>query len=481
MVDVVGQMFIDWRRLIATGPTVDARTRLFGSIAHDVAGYVARGFDKKTAVDELHDIAVVNGLVAARGEDEIQDTIAEAFLHVEVVPSRVDVPEKNNGRTHHQRQQKLPEYATPYPFPKPDTIRRRGWLHAGHYVRDAVTATVAPGGFGKTTLSLFEALTMAGQGLHVWYLSGEDPIEEIDRRVAAHCLEHAVDTSKLAGKFFVDDKVSFPLSLTSAVRGAMVVFDEPALTALSNAIARDKIDVLIIDPFISFHSVTENDNAAMDQVIKRLGRICQERNCNIEISHHVRKQAAGQTELTVDDTRGGGSIVNAVRSCRIINRMTAEQAEQARVNRDERSSYIRIDRGKRNMAPPENAVWMHIVSVLLPNGDPVGDNVQAIRQWEFPNLFSEVTTVDRDHFQKLANTGNYAADSRSEKWLGHELARRFNRDVTVKGDVIWICQILKRWQTEGLFAKAKKYDATTRKSRLFFVAAGSADEAENDL
>jgi AAA domain-containing protein/bifunctional DNA primase/polymerase-like protein len=365
----------------------------------------------------------------------------------------------------------IPDHATVYAFPSPDTIPRREWLSRGHYVRGAVTATVAPGGFGKTTLTLFEALMMAAQGLRVWYLSGEDPRVEIDRRVAAHCLHHEVDTATIAGNFFVDDKESFPFSVTRAAKPT-IAFDDKALESLASAIHRDKIDVLMIDPFIAFHGVGENDNTAMDQVVKRLGRICAEQNCNIEISHHVRKQAPGQVELTVEDTRGGGSIVNAVRSCRVINRMTSEQADQARVERDKRSSYIRIDKGKRNMAPPETATWMRIVSVPLPNLD----NVQAIEDWDFPKLFGEVSTEDRDHFQKLAETGLYAADSRSDKWLGHELASHYRRDVKKQGDVVWINKILSTWVHANLFTKIKKYDPDSRKTRTFFAAVGTPDD-----
>src|SRR5262249_51782912 len=45
-------------------------------------------------------------------------------------------------------------------------IPRRQWLHAGHYVRGQIVMTVAPGGYGKTSLVICNAIEMVtGHGL----------------------------------------------------------------------------------------------------------------------------------------------------------------------------------------------------------------------------------------------------------------------------------------------------------------------------
>jgi AAA domain len=69
--------------------------------------------------------------------------------------------------------------AAPYVWREPRTIPPRQWLHAGHYIRGFVSATVAPGGLGKTSLQLVEAIGMAAgrdlldgearQPLNVWF------------------------------------------------------------------------------------------------------------------------------------------------------------------------------------------------------------------------------------------------------------------------------------------------------------------------
>src|SRR6516165_4980645 len=118
-----------------------------------------------------------------------------------------------------------------------------------------------------------------------------------------------------------------PICLATEQRGVVTV-GGGVITAINEALEINDIDVLVLDPFISIHKVSENNNALIDQVVKSLGRIASQNDCAIEIVHHVRKPGFGQQEITADDTRGGGAIVNAVRSCQLLNRMSSKEAEQ---------------------------------------------------------------------------------------------------------------------------------------------------------
>jgi hypothetical protein len=365
----------------------------------------------------------------------------------------------------------LPLSATLYLAPDPAKIPKRAWLHGGHYIRDVCTATVAPGGFGKTTLSLFEALTMVKDGLRVWYISGEDPKVEIDRRIAAHCQHHDFHLGECKGQLFVDDKTSFPFFIAKSPRAASVVFDDPSLAGFEAAIAADKIDVVMLDPFVSFHAVPENDNGAIDAVCKRLGLVAFRAHCCIEISHHVRKQAPGQTHITVDDTRGGGAIVNAVRSSRVINRMTSAEAERAKIMLDQRSSYIRLDRGKRNMAPPDAANWFRILGVLLPNGD----NVQSIEEWEFPKG-RRIELEDTDWVKGIVREKQYRTNSKSPDWLGIPIGERFELDLDERGDIMFVNRAIGAWIKSGVLVKIIDSDASRRKREFYAVGGEQVDE-----
>src|SRR2546426_8004069 len=50
--------------------------------------------------------------------------------------------------------------ATPFRWPDPATIPRRQFLLGRHYIRKTISATIAAGGRGKTTLGILEAISM---------------------------------------------------------------------------------------------------------------------------------------------------------------------------------------------------------------------------------------------------------------------------------------------------------------------------------
>ena len=322
---------------------------------------------------------------------------------------------------------------------------------------------------------LYELITMSLQGLRVWYLSGEDPRVEIDRRIAAHCQHHDVDRERVAQFLYVDDKVSFPLFIGKSPRTASVLFDLGWIDRFEQEIRTKQIDVVALDPFISFHAVPEGDNGAIDQIVKRLALISQNLACCIELSHHVRKPMQGsQADLTIDDTRGGSAIVNAVRSCRVINRMNSNEAALAKVPEDKRSHYIRIDKGKRNMAPAEKATWWRIVSEYLPNGD----NLQAIERWDFPSAFAGMTEQEVFWVQKfLKEAGPKRANSQSEDWLGHDIGRHLGRDDTHEtSGAKWANKILGDWVRNKVIKKVPLRDRITRKHAPFYVHPGFEEE-----
>jgi hypothetical protein len=453
--------FASWRRVLASCPPA-ARLTVFENAAHDVAQYIIKGLDKVIASDELYEIATAHN-VAEGDADVVQGVIVRAFYDIEAELERVPPDDlerrkgKGNGHDHGQR-------ARPYLLPDPATIPPRQWLHGRHYMRCVVTATVAPGGFGKTSLSLFEALEMIKAGLRVWYISAEDDRDELDRRIAAYVKRHTITPMEMASNFFVDDKISFPIKLAKMGKNG-AAFDEHKLAEFEAAIAIDRIDVVILDPLISFHYLPENDTSSMDLLVKRLGEVCVRRQCCIELSHHVRKPTMGQAEITVYDARGAGAIVNAVRSCRVLNQMNMVEAQQAEIEVEQRSFYIRVDPGKRNMAPPEKARWRKLVSVEIANGD----NVQAIERYEYPKIFSKLSTLDVEWIKGLLAVRNYRVDTRSGDWLGLPIAERFGRDPKAnEGDAKWVSLVLKTWEKNKVF-KREELEDVHRKPKWFYV------------
>jgi hypothetical protein len=142
----------------------------------------------------------------------------------------------------------------------------------------------------------------------------------------------------------------------------------------------------------------ENDNTAIDAVVKSWAHIAEETQCSIELVHHVRKPANGSTaEFTIDDARGASALKDGVRASRVLNVMSKEEAETSGMSEEHRRSYFRVDRGKANLVPPlEKAVWRKFLSVRLGNATDTEpeDSIGVVTAWQMPGIFDEMTTVD---------------------------------------------------------------------------------------
>jgi RecA-family ATPase len=99
----------------------------------------------------------------------------------------------------------------------------------------------------------------------------------------------------------------------------------PVVNEVIETIRANKLDVFQVDPFVSSHRVTENDNNAIDRVAKTWARIADQTGVAIELVHHVRKTAPGQ-EITVEDGRGASALLAAARSARVLNPMAENEA-----------------------------------------------------------------------------------------------------------------------------------------------------------
>jgi hypothetical protein len=89
---------------------------------------------------------------------------------------------------------------TEFVWRDPSTIPPRPWLYGRHLIRRQVSVTVAPGGVGKSSLTICEGLAMASgrqllgdwtaKDLRVWIFNLEDPRDEMERRIIAAMQHH---------------------------------------------------------------------------------------------------------------------------------------------------------------------------------------------------------------------------------------------------------------------------------------------------
>jgi hypothetical protein len=378
--------------------------------------------------------------------------------------------------------------ATAHEWRDATQIPRRDFLFRRHYIRGFVSATIAPGGIGKSSQALVEAIAMVtGQAflgetptsgaLRVWYY-GEDPQDELDRRIAAICQHYGIQKDDLGDRLFRDSIHNLPLKrfATQGKFGSIITFDKTLEESIRYTIRQAQLDVVILDPLIALHSAIENDNVAMDQIVRKFGTIAAETESAIDLVHHARKPISGQAELTVDDGRGARSLIDAARSARVLNRMSTKEAEDAGILPKDRPRYFRADRGKANMAPPEAATWAQIVSVILPNTDNVG----VVTPWDYPNPLDGVAATDVDWVRNLVRANpDLGYHSHSRAWIGIELAKHLALDPANKAHRAKLKNILKTWVDNGVLAVEEREDPKTSKTRKF-VTLGDWNNPANE-
>jgi hypothetical protein len=264
--------------------------------------------------------------------------------------------------------------ATPFRFPDPTTIPPRQWLYGRHLIRKFVSCTISPGGIGKSTLKAAEAVAMASgkpllgvavhKPLRVWLWNLEDPQEETMRKLAAIRQHYGLSQEDIEGRLFVDSGRETPLCIARMHDGVAVV--EPQADDLMAEIAARQIDVVIVDPFVSSHKVSENDNNAIDVVAKEWGRIADKCGVAVDLVHHTRK--GNGAESNADSARGAKALVDAARDVEVLNQMTDDEAAKLDVQ-DNHRLYFRVISDKMNLAPPaEKSRWYRLTSTDLPNG-----------------------------------------------------------------------------------------------------------------
>lgn len=163
----------------------------------------------------------------------------------------------------------------------PTTLPLRLWLYGHDLLRGQVLVTMAAGGVGKSSLAICEALAMVSgrkllddlvvEPLRLRIINLDDPLDELVRPNSAFMLHYTIIADELGSRLYVNSGRNSPMIIaTQTPNGVKVLQDR--MDWLPREVMAHRIDVLIIDPFISSHQVNENDNGDIDVVAR--GRRC---------------------------------------------------------------------------------------------------------------------------------------------------------------------------------------------------------------
>lgn len=365
---------------------------------------------------------------------------------------------------------------TPFTFRDPATIPRRDFLYGFELRRKQVSAVVGVGAGGKTTFKVGRAIAMVTgreifghrvwNGPHrVWLVNLEDEREEIEKCVHAYLKGFNIPAADLADRLFIDGIDTGAMAkLKMAVEGERGGFliQRPVVEAAVEALVARKIDYLDIDPFVSSHSIDENNNGAIDAVSKEWVQVARRANCAVSLAHHVRKPSGG--EASAFDARGAVAMINACRSVLVLQKMSKEVSDSMCVPECDRKKYVSVYDDKNNKAPPATAQdWYEFISVGLGNGDDTGpeDSIGALQRWQAPNAFGGATPRQLHNIQTAISTADKSKTrkhSASPGWVGKLVAYVLDLNCDDPKDKAFIAAAIKTWLANGALRTVSKPD-----------------------
>lgn len=425
---------------------------------------------------------IENGLRKAKERDKPKEPAAkkEAQKQVDIAENEV----QNTPEPATTAPDKPAILATAFKWTDPRKLPRREFAFGTHYIRKYVSVTVAPGGLGKTANSIVEALAMVSgkplagtkpaERLNCWLFNSEDPRDELQRRIMAACIRYKLTPQDLDGHLFLDTGREQELVIAVEDKRSGVRIIQPVVEAVVEQIQQHKIDVMIVDPFVSTHAVNENDNGAIDKVAKLWAQIADKTNCAIDIVHHLRKLA--DREATVEDARGAVALIGAARSVRILNRMSATQAKDANLTEADRYGYFSINHGKSNLTPLSSRMdWRYLEGVPLGNGRGLTkpqDFAPVVTEWTWPTLEDQMQEILPEALvaiKKRIGGGDYWVSEQSkDNWAGIIVADVLKVNLDDKTEKSRIVRLLKYWEKNGHFTTELRPDER-RKQRSAYA------------
>lgn len=287
----------------------------------------------------------------------------------------------------------------------------RQWLHGRYLIRGHMTMTAAPGGTGKSTAVMTELLEIACQknvtGQKLWrpakvlYINGEDPIDEIERRLYACILKHGFDRDLIAERFWYYSGRDFDggLHFVEMNDSGVVEINKAAVEVVERLIDESGAEIVCIDPLSSFHGVNENSNSEVRGLMDALRSIAHSKGVSFHMVHHSVKEAIQNKAMGAESARGASAFLDACRIVRTLRHLTKDENKRAGMQEGDKS-LVRTVIGKGNMTQAGDGTFMFKLSGIdLGNGDevyPEGDNVGVI---EASNVNIEADSFDDMHWQ----------------------------------------------------------------------------------
>ncbi len=276
-------------------------------------------------------------------------------------------------------------------FPNPEPITPDEWASARptpdcivqNYLFADVAVFIAPGGMGKTTLKLFEAIHVAlGIPLYgltiytpgtVLIITAEDSREMLVARLRAIAQAmHLSDTdiAIVMQRVRISDVSGNGFKLTE-VRGDVVMPGE-GIDRIIEACQTLRPVLIIIDPAVSFGVGESRVNDAEQGLVEAARRLRRTLNCCVQYIHHSGKQNARDKAVDQYAGRGGSAFADGARMVHVLQSLTPNEW------RNETGIELEIGESGLILALPKMSYCAPMSDILIRRSGYRFDHVQRV-------------------------------------------------------------------------------------------------------
>jgi hypothetical protein len=212
--------------------------------------------------------------------------------------------------------------------------------------------------------------------LKVSFVSGEEPYDELQRRIAAILIDRVgganeakVDAlmQKLDGKLFTFAGKNVAVVIKSVDDGTVEIERTTFHKELCAHTMENGIDLVILDPIARLHSGLDENSAEMQELHNAADALAILGNCGVVLVHHIRKSSKG----LVDDqhaARGASAMTDAARIVVMMANMTRDEGKLylPSEKQEEFMRYCKLADPKQNYSLNSAARWFQKTTVQLP-------------------------------------------------------------------------------------------------------------------
>ncbi len=266
----------------------------------------------------------------------------------------------------------------------------RSWVLKRMLEVGEVTALVAMGGVGKSSLSLHIAALLAigaptifgfenvfaGSPRRSIIYNAEDSLQEMSKRLSAICMEYQIPEDVIIERVSVTSGRDFRLSIATGGQVAHRTEDNDDHIGRLISSALDPSTVFMsIDPISKIHTADPRDNQDMNVVMDILQFIATRAGVGLMVPMHTSRAGAdgGDYAGNAHALLGAVAASDSARMVFTLSPPTGDDVLRYGMPEDERYRYLRLDDAKLNRAMRSGQpAWIEKRSARLITGDDIG-------------------------------------------------------------------------------------------------------------